>query len=107
MTTALEGGEESASRPGRSLPPEKNPVPIVQEAGWAQGLFGQVRKISPPPGFDPRTVQLVANRCTDYASQPTCIHIKYPLFLLSTRYSCPMLMKTELFWTDFSKNALM
>ena len=35
MTTALEGGEGSASRPGRSLTPEKEPVPIVQEAGWA------------------------------------------------------------------------
>ena len=34
---ALEGGEGSASRPGRSLPPGKNPVPIVQEAGWAPG----------------------------------------------------------------------
>jgi hypothetical protein len=33
MTTALEGGEESASRPGRSLPP----VSIVLEAGWAPG----------------------------------------------------------------------
>ena len=38
MTTALEGGEGSASRPGRSLPPGKDPVPIVQEAGWAPGL---------------------------------------------------------------------
>jgi hypothetical protein len=37
MTTTLEGGEESASRPGRSLPPGKDPVPIVQEAGWAPG----------------------------------------------------------------------
>jgi len=38
MTTALEGGEGSASRAGRSLPPGKDPVPIVQEAGWAPGL---------------------------------------------------------------------
>jgi len=37
MTTGLEGGEGSASRPGRSLPPGKDPVPIVQEAGWAPG----------------------------------------------------------------------
>ena len=37
MTTALEGGEGSASRPGRSLPPGKDPVPTVQEAGWAPG----------------------------------------------------------------------
>jgi hypothetical protein len=33
---ALDGGEWSASRPGRALPPGKEPpVPIVQEAGWA------------------------------------------------------------------------
>jgi hypothetical protein len=37
MTSALEGGEGSASRPGRSLPPGKDPLPIVQEAGWDPG----------------------------------------------------------------------
>jgi hypothetical protein len=32
----VEVGEWSASRPGRPLPPGKEPpVPIVQEAGWA------------------------------------------------------------------------
>jgi hypothetical protein len=36
MTSELDGGEWSASRPGRALPPGKGPpVPIVQEAGWA------------------------------------------------------------------------
>jgi hypothetical protein len=35
-TSALDGGEWSASRPRRNLPPRKGPpVPIVQEAGWA------------------------------------------------------------------------
>jgi hypothetical protein len=35
-TSALDGGEWSASRPGRAVPPGKGPpVPIVQEAGWA------------------------------------------------------------------------
>jgi hypothetical protein len=35
LTSAQEGGEWSASRPGRALPPGKEPpVPIVQEAGW-------------------------------------------------------------------------
>jgi hypothetical protein len=35
-TSALDGDEWSASRPGRALPPEKGPpVPIGQEAGWA------------------------------------------------------------------------
>jgi hypothetical protein len=37
MTMALEGGEWSASRPGRTLPPGKDAVPIVQGAGWAPG----------------------------------------------------------------------
>ena len=37
MTTALEGGEGSASRPGRSLPPGKFPVPILHDAVWAPG----------------------------------------------------------------------
>jgi hypothetical protein len=35
-TSALDGGEWSASRPGRALAPVKGPaVPTVQEAGWA------------------------------------------------------------------------
>jgi len=52
----------------------KDPVPIVQEAGWAQGRSGQVRKISPLPGFDPRSVQTVASRYTDYATRPTTLY---------------------------------
>ena len=35
MTTALEGGEGSASRPRPLFTPGKDPVPIVHEAGWA------------------------------------------------------------------------
>jgi hypothetical protein len=36
-TSALDGGEWSASRPSRALLPEKGPpVPIVQEAGWTK-----------------------------------------------------------------------
>ena len=41
--------------------------------GWVvpQGRSGQVRKISPPPGFDARTVQPVASRYTAYTTRPT------------------------------------
>ena len=46
--------------------PRKDPVPIVQEAGWAPGPVW-----TPPPGFDPRTVQPVASRYTDYATRST------------------------------------
>ena len=68
MTTALEGSEGSASRPGRSLPPGKTLYPLYRRLGGPQGRSGQVRKISPPPGFDPRTVQPVACRYTDYST---------------------------------------
>ena len=51
--------------------PWKDPVPIVHEAGGPQGWSAQVRKILPPPGFDPRTIQPVASRYTNYATQPT------------------------------------
>jgi hypothetical protein len=56
-------------RPGR-FTPGNDPVSIVEETGWVggpQGRSGRVRKISPPPGFDPRTVQPGASRYTDYA----------------------------------------
>jgi hypothetical protein len=36
VSSALEGGGWSASRPGR-FTPRKDPLPIIQEAGWAQG----------------------------------------------------------------------
>ena len=48
-------GEGSASRPGRSLAPGKTRYPLYRRLGGPQGRSGQVRKISPPPGFDPRT----------------------------------------------------
>jgi hypothetical protein len=70
MTTALEGGEGSASRPGRSLPPGKTRYPLYRRLGGPQGWSGQVQNISPLPGFDPRTVQPVASRYTDYATRP-------------------------------------
>ena len=71
LTSALEGGEGSASRPGRNLPPGKTRYPLYTRLGVFQGRSGQVRKISPPPGFDPRTVQPVGSRYTDYATRPT------------------------------------
>jgi hypothetical protein len=51
MTTALEGSEGSASRPGRTLPPGKIRYPLYRRLGGPQGRSGQVRKISPPTGI--------------------------------------------------------
>ena len=52
--------------------PGKDPVPIVQEAGWAPGPVWTGAENLAPPGFDPRTVQPVAIRYTDSATRPTC-----------------------------------
>jgi hypothetical protein len=41
--------------------PGKTRNPMYRRLGVPQGRPGQVRKISPPPGFDPRTVQSVAS----------------------------------------------
>jgi hypothetical protein len=50
-----------------ALPPEKTRYPLYRRLCGPQGRSGRVRKISPPPGFDPQTVQLVASRYTDWA----------------------------------------
>jgi len=63
-------GEGSASRPGRSLSQEKTRYPLYRRLGGSQGRSRQVRKISPPPGFDPQTIQPVTSRCTDYSTRP-------------------------------------
>jgi len=57
----------SRSRSGRFTHGKVTGYPLYRRLGGPQGRSGQARKISPPPGFDPRTVQLVASRYTDRA----------------------------------------
>ena len=59
MIAALEGGEWSAGRPGRTLPPRKTRYPLYRRLGGSQGRPGRAENLA-PPGFDPRTVQPVA-----------------------------------------------
>ena len=47
------------------LPLGKNRYSLYRRLGGSHGLSGRVRKISRPPGFDPRTAQPVANRYAD------------------------------------------
>jgi hypothetical protein len=70
QTSALERGERSASRPGRFLPPRKIRYQLYRRLGGPQDRSGQVRKISTPPGFDPRTVKPVVSRYIDWATRP-------------------------------------
>jgi hypothetical protein len=46
-------------------PQKREPVPIVQEAGWAPGPVWTDAKNLAALGFDPRSVQHVASRYTD------------------------------------------
>ena len=52
--------------PPAALPPGKTRYPLYKRVGGPQDRSGEVQKISLPPGFDPRTVQSVASRYTDY-----------------------------------------
>ena len=58
------GGQRHAPA---ALPPVKTRYPLYRRLGRPQGRSGRVRKISPPPGFGPRTLQPVASRYTDWA----------------------------------------
>ena len=58
------GGQRHAPT---ALPPGKTRYALYRRLGGPQGRSGRVRKISPPPEFDPLTVQSVASRYTDWA----------------------------------------
>jgi len=64
LTLALYGVGGQRDAPA-ALPPGKTRYPLYRELGVPQGPSGQVRKISPPPGVDLRTVQPVASCYTD------------------------------------------
>jgi len=57
-----EGGQRHA--PGRFTLGKETRYPLYRRLGGPQGQSGRVRKISPRPGFDPRTVQPVASGYT-------------------------------------------
>jgi rRNA maturation protein Nop10 len=65
LTSALDGGGWSTPRPGRLTPGKETRYALYRRLGGPQGRSGRVRKISTPPGFDPRTVQPVASRYND------------------------------------------
>ena len=65
LTSALDGVGSQRHVPGR-FTLRKDPVPTVQEAGWALGsVWTHAENLAPPPGFDHWTVHPVASRYTD------------------------------------------
>jgi hypothetical protein len=77
-TSALDGGEWSASRPGRALPP----APIVQEAGWApepvwtQRLQEKLFRLCRRSNLDRPVVQSVVRHYNDWATPASLPHIR-------------------------------
>jgi hypothetical protein len=89
-TSALDGGEWSASRPGRAWAPGKGPpVPTVQEAGWTpepvwtQRLQEKSFCLCRRSNLDRQVVQPVVRHYTDWATQLTTLFLyilKIPSF---------------------------
>ena len=53
--------------------PGKDPVPVVQEAGWAPGPVWAGAENLAPAGIRTRTFQPVASRYTGWANGPTTV----------------------------------
>ena len=64
LTSVLDVGGWLTPTP-TALPLGMTRYPLYRTIDAPQEQSGRVRKTSPPPGFDPRTVQFVASRCTD------------------------------------------
>ena len=72
MTAALEGGEWSAARPGRTSPTGKTRYPFYRRLGGFQSRSGRAENLV-PTGIRSQTVQPVVSHYTDWATRPTHI----------------------------------
>ena len=80
MTVALEGGEWSASRPSRSLPPGKTRYPFYRRLVGSRGRSGRAENLV-PTGILSRIVHPVAQslyRLSYQAHKILCINILTP-----------------------------
>ena len=83
MTTALEGGEFSAARPGRTLPPGKTRYPFYRRLGGPQGRFRQVRKNLVHTGIRSRTFHPVAQSLYRLNYRPTLYTLTFYIYCLT------------------------
>ena len=67
VTSALDGGGWLTLRPSLFSPGIETWYPRYRRLGEPHGQAGRLWKISPSPGLDPRTVQPVASRYSDWA----------------------------------------
>jgi hypothetical protein len=85
------GGQRHAPA---ALPQGKTRYPLYRRLGEPQGRSGRLRKISSPPGFDPRTVQPVASRYTDYDIPANKSVVTKPTVKENTRTTVMLLFDT-------------
>jgi hypothetical protein len=64
---AVDRGGWLTPRPGRFTSEKETRYPLYRQMGGPRGRSGRVREISPRPKFEPRIVQPVASRYTDWA----------------------------------------
>jgi len=80
LTSALDGVGWSSHTSAAKSPPHyplgKTRYPLYRRLGGPQCRSGRLQEVSPPSGFDTRTVQPVASRYTDYAIS-TPVHYIY------------------------------
>jgi hypothetical protein len=79
LTSALDGGGWSTPRLGR-FTPGKTPYPLYRRLGGPQSRSAQVRKTSPPAGFEFRTVPSVASRLHNKVGFGSFEHLKWLAF---------------------------
>jgi len=91
MTAALEGGWVVSITPRPHFTPVKDPVPIVQEAGWATGPVWTGGKIIPTE-IRSRTVQpkvQLLNRLSYRAHMYICVYIYIYIYIFTVAQQPP------------------
>jgi hypothetical protein len=101
MTAALEGGEWSAVRPGRTLPPGKTRYPFYRRLGGPQDRYGRKENLV-HTGIRSRTVQASSSVCyIDWGTRPTVYRSSSSQVITTyPRNSCPKI-------TDISKREIL
>ena len=94
-------GGWSTPRSDHFTPGKETRNSLYRRLAGPQGRSGRVRKISPTPRFDPRTVQQVASRYTDWAI-PAHIRTRYIILLHTLCRNISWLRKNNLssFWQN-------
>ena len=114
-TSALGWSRWSTPRPD-GFTPGKTWYPLYRRLCGSQGRSGRVRKISPSPAFDPRTVKPVAGRYSDWVIPTTHLSLWFrsqtlikapkserkPSQSLYDNCYCTSFSRIVLLWTDLA-----